>query len=273
MGDVQRAQPRRHHERCGLPDPPVRDRTRARPTASSRSAMDGSDTRAARPPAVRDPRSTLPAWCQNAPRQQEGREELRLNRSARSAIICMATHTTTRSKAVPRQLDAIEVDRLRVKPIVKVTGEFWAQTTEGDGNFHMFRFLEREGAQVMVEPIGDLGHVHAVPGEGDRTPSAAKAPTSSAERGTLDKRLGERAGSSAASSARSASASASRRTSTTAWSTRSAASPTSWSTSASWPRSAHPTTTRSPRGGEGHLEVAQEHLLHRPQECATWCSA
>ncbi len=48
----------------------------------------------------------------------------------------------------------VEVDRLRVKPIVKITGEFWAQTTEGDGNFNMFRFLEREGAQVVVEPIG-----------------------------------------------------------------------------------------------------------------------
>jgi predicted nucleotide-binding protein (sugar kinase/HSP70/actin superfamily) len=50
--------------------------------------------------------------------------------------------------------DHIEVDRLRVKPIVKITGEFWAQTTEGDGNFNMFAFLQREGAQVLVEPIG-----------------------------------------------------------------------------------------------------------------------
>jgi len=49
---------------------------------------------------------------------------------------------------------AIPVDRTRVKPIVKITGEFWAQTTEGDGNFNMFRFLEKEGAQVVVEPIG-----------------------------------------------------------------------------------------------------------------------
>lgn len=48
----------------------------------------------------------------------------------------------------------VEVDRLRVKPIVKITGEFWAQTTEGDGNFNMFQFLEREGAQVLVEPVG-----------------------------------------------------------------------------------------------------------------------
>ncbi|MGC9950733.1 MAG: activator of (R)-2-hydroxyglutaryl-CoA dehydratase [Bryobacteraceae bacterium] len=48
----------------------------------------------------------------------------------------------------------VEIDRLRVKPIVKITGEFWAQTTEGDGNFNMFNFLQREGAQVLVEPIG-----------------------------------------------------------------------------------------------------------------------
>jgi predicted nucleotide-binding protein (sugar kinase/HSP70/actin superfamily) len=51
------------------------------------------------------------------------------------------------------QLGRIEVDRLRVKPVVKIIGEFWAQITEGDGNFNMFAFLEREGAQVLVEPI------------------------------------------------------------------------------------------------------------------------
>jgi predicted nucleotide-binding protein (sugar kinase/HSP70/actin superfamily) len=56
--------------------------------------------------------------------------------------------------ACRRLLDEqVEVDYTRVKPIVKVTGEFWAQTTEGDGNFRMFRFLEREGAEVLVEPI------------------------------------------------------------------------------------------------------------------------
>ena len=57
--------------------------------------------------------------------------------------------------AASDRLAQIEVDRLRVKPVVKVTGEFFAQTTEGDGNFRMFAFLEREGAQVMVEPIGN----------------------------------------------------------------------------------------------------------------------
>ena len=51
-------------------------------------------------------------------------------------------------------LRTVRVDRTRVKPIVKITGEFWAQTTEGDGNYNMFPFLEREGAQVLVEPVG-----------------------------------------------------------------------------------------------------------------------
>jgi len=52
------------------------------------------------------------------------------------------------------QIADIEVDRFRVKPVVKITGEFWAQTTDGDGNYNMFPFLEREGAEVIVEPIG-----------------------------------------------------------------------------------------------------------------------
>ncbi|MHC4933198.1 MAG: activator of (R)-2-hydroxyglutaryl-CoA dehydratase [Planctomycetota bacterium] len=52
-----------------------------------------------------------------------------------------------------RILETVPVDRTRVRPLVKITGEFWAQTTEGDGNFNMFRFLEREGAEVLVEPV------------------------------------------------------------------------------------------------------------------------
>ena len=49
--------------------------------------------------------------------------------------------------------EKVEVDYARPRPIVKVTGEFWAQTTEGEGNFRMFSFLEGEGAQVLVEPV------------------------------------------------------------------------------------------------------------------------
>jgi predicted nucleotide-binding protein (sugar kinase/HSP70/actin superfamily) len=52
------------------------------------------------------------------------------------------------------RLSEVEVDHTRVKPVVKITGEFWAQLTESDGNFNMFAFLEQEGAQVYVETIG-----------------------------------------------------------------------------------------------------------------------
>jgi predicted nucleotide-binding protein (sugar kinase/HSP70/actin superfamily) len=64
------------------------------------------------------------------------------------------TGYTDSLKSVGERLADVRVDRTRVKPIVKITGEFWAQTTEGDGNFKMFKFLEGEGAQVRVEPVG-----------------------------------------------------------------------------------------------------------------------
>lgn len=61
---------------------------------------------------------------------------------------------TSALREVCDRFNAIPVDHTRVKPTVKITGEFWAQTTEGDGNFNMFKFLEKEGAQVLVEPVG-----------------------------------------------------------------------------------------------------------------------
>ncbi len=55
--------------------------------------------------------------------------------------------------AAANELKSVEVDWLRVKPVVKVIGEFWAQMTESDGNFRMLEFLEKEGAEVSIEPI------------------------------------------------------------------------------------------------------------------------
>jgi len=75
------------------------------------------------------------------------------------------------------RIDAIEVDRLRVKPVIKITGEFWAQTTEGDGNFNMFAFLEKEGAQVLVEPIATwIAYMMYVAKEGAKARADAQAP-------------------------------------------------------------------------------------------------
>ena len=56
-------------------------------------------------------------------------------------------------KEVRRLWDEIEVDRLRVKPKVKITGEFWLQTHEGDGNYNIKRWLEKEGAEVVPPPV------------------------------------------------------------------------------------------------------------------------
>lgn len=74
-------------------------------------------------------------------------------KAARFLTYLFTKHYTDALAECRKILAAIEVDRLRVKPMVKVTGEFWAQTTEGDGNYRMFRFLEGEGAEVLVEPI------------------------------------------------------------------------------------------------------------------------
>jgi predicted nucleotide-binding protein (sugar kinase/HSP70/actin superfamily) len=50
-------------------------------------------------------------------------------------------------------LEKIEVDRSQIKPRVAIIGEFWAMTTEGDGNYKLQRFLESEGAEVDVQSV------------------------------------------------------------------------------------------------------------------------
>ncbi|WP_126427177.1 2-hydroxyglutaryl-CoA dehydratase [Brevibacillus marinus] len=55
--------------------------------------------------------------------------------------------------ACRRELSRIQVDRTQVKPKVSILGEFWAMTTEGDGNYHLQRFLEQEGAEVDVQSL------------------------------------------------------------------------------------------------------------------------
>jgi predicted nucleotide-binding protein (sugar kinase/HSP70/actin superfamily) len=52
-----------------------------------------------------------------------------------------------------RHLAAVEVDRLRAKPKVAIIGEFWAMTTEGDGNYHLQRFIESEGGENDIQTL------------------------------------------------------------------------------------------------------------------------
>ena len=50
-------------------------------------------------------------------------------------------------------LAAIPVDRTVARPKVSIIGEFWAMTTEGDGNYQLQRFLEGEGAEADIQLV------------------------------------------------------------------------------------------------------------------------
>lgn len=50
-----------------------------------------------------------------------------------------------------RLFAGIEVDRTQVRPRVAIIGEFWAMTTEGDGNYRLQRFVENEGAEADIQ--------------------------------------------------------------------------------------------------------------------------
>jgi predicted nucleotide-binding protein (sugar kinase/HSP70/actin superfamily) len=52
-----------------------------------------------------------------------------------------------------KKFAAIEVDRLQPKPVVKITGEFYLQTVEGEPNYNIHRWLESEGAEVIPAPV------------------------------------------------------------------------------------------------------------------------
>ena len=54
---------------------------------------------------------------------------------------------------VRKVLSKVEVDRTKVKPRVGIIGEFWAMTTEGDGNYGLQRFLEAEGAEADIQIV------------------------------------------------------------------------------------------------------------------------
>ena len=48
---------------------------------------------------------------------------------------------------------AVQVDKTLAKPKVSIIGEFWAMTTEGDGNYQLQSFLEEEGAECDVQLV------------------------------------------------------------------------------------------------------------------------
>lgn len=56
-------------------------------------------------------------------------------------------------REVRERFSEVEVDRFQVKPKVKITGEFYLQTVEGDPNYNIHRWLEAEGAEVYPAVI------------------------------------------------------------------------------------------------------------------------
>jgi predicted nucleotide-binding protein (sugar kinase/HSP70/actin superfamily) len=49
--------------------------------------------------------------------------------------------------------EAVKVDRTIPRPKVSIIGEFWAMTTEGDGNYQLQRFLESEGGEADIQLV------------------------------------------------------------------------------------------------------------------------
>jgi predicted nucleotide-binding protein (sugar kinase/HSP70/actin superfamily) len=45
----------------------------------------------------------------------------------------------------------IEVNKAQPKPRCAIIGEFWAMTTEGDGNYKLQRFIEQEGGETDIQ--------------------------------------------------------------------------------------------------------------------------
>jgi len=64
-----------------------------------------------------------------------------------------SNYFTKALREVRKKWDAIEVDHLRPKAKVKITGEFWLQTHEGDGNYNIKRWLETEDSEVIPPPV------------------------------------------------------------------------------------------------------------------------
>ena len=70
----------------------------------------------------------------------------------------LAWHLTTRHftralERAKRHFEGIELDRLRVKPVVKITGEFYLQTVEGAPNHDIHAWLQKEGAEVYPAAV------------------------------------------------------------------------------------------------------------------------
>ena len=107
-------------------------------------------------PAVRgrggadETRSCARAWTTSSRSSRTGRKR---TPGAPSPGTSARRTSPGRSARFTGSSSTIEVDRLRVKPKVKITGEFYLQTVEGDPNYNIHRWLEAEGAEVYPAAV------------------------------------------------------------------------------------------------------------------------
>ncbi|MGQ9571774.1 MAG: hypothetical protein ACUVV3_01080 [Dehalococcoidia bacterium] len=78
---------------------------------------------------------------------EEARQTLRASIRDKTSMVAAL-------RRIKRRFSQIEVDYLRVKPRVKITGEFFLKHSEGDSNHKLLRWLEEEGAEVMLDLVG-----------------------------------------------------------------------------------------------------------------------
>jgi predicted nucleotide-binding protein (sugar kinase/HSP70/actin superfamily) len=95
--------------------------------------------------------------CQIRPyevKQGETDAVLEESRQTLRTAIREGTSVGTALRRLKKRFSQIEVDYLRVKPRVKITGEFFLKHSEGDSNHRLMRWLEEEGAELMLDLVG-----------------------------------------------------------------------------------------------------------------------
>ena len=50
-----------------------------------------------------------------------------------------------------KEFEGVKIDKLRSRAKTSIIGEFWAMTTEGDGNYQLQKFLESEGGECDIQ--------------------------------------------------------------------------------------------------------------------------
>ena len=67
------------------------------------------------------------------------------------ALVNKGSRCCRRCGAGAQEFAQVKCDWTRPAPRVSIIGEFWAMTTEGDGNYQLQRFLEQEGAECDIQ--------------------------------------------------------------------------------------------------------------------------